>query len=110
MEWQNQESRFNSRHEARDVLPIPQMSRLALGLTKPPIYGVRGVVTLGAERPGREAVSCGSKVKNEWRYTYTTSICFRGVYVGTFLPVMLFSSPIRLCVLLLSWVIVPKKE
>jgi len=37
-------------------------------------------------------------------YLYSP-ICFHGVYMGTFLPViMLFSSPSWLCVLLLSYI------
>jgi hypothetical protein len=50
------------------------MSRLALGLTQPPIQWVSGEISLGVKRPGREAdhsPPSSAEVRNAWSYTST---------------------------------------
>jgi hypothetical protein len=57
-------------------------SRTALGPTQPPIQGVRGSLSLGLKRPGREAYHSPHLVpssKNEWNYISTPPIRLHGV-------------------------------
>jgi hypothetical protein len=68
-------------------------SRPVLGPTQPPIQLVRGALSLGVKRPGREAdhsSPSSAEVKNAWSYTSTLPICLHGVVVcwstGTNLP------------------------
>jgi hypothetical protein len=54
-------------------------SRLALGLTQPPIQWVVGSLSLGVKRPGREAdhsPPTSAKGKKTWVYTSTPPYAF----------------------------------
>jgi hypothetical protein len=56
-------------------------SRTALGPTQPPIQCVRGVLSLGVRRPGREAdhsPPSSDEVKNAWSYISTPQYAFVG--------------------------------
>jgi hypothetical protein len=57
-------------------------SRTALEPTHPPIQWVRGAISLGVKRPGREADQSppsSAEVKNAWSYTSTPPIRLHGV-------------------------------
>jgi len=56
-------------------------SRTALGPTQPPIQGVPGTLSLGVNRPGRQANShpSSAEVKNACSYTSTPPIRLHGV-------------------------------
>jgi hypothetical protein len=72
---------FESQEELRIFL-FTTASRLALGLTQPPIQWAPGVLPLGVKRPGREAdysPPSSADVKNAWNYTSTPPINLRGV-------------------------------
>jgi hypothetical protein len=74
---------FNS-HQGRQVIffLFAIASRLALGLTQPPIQWVPEARSLGIRRPVCEADhSCSSsaEIKNAWSYTSIPSTRLRGV-------------------------------
>ena len=59
--------------ESRWGRDIPHMSRLAQGLTQPPVQWAPGLFR-GEERPGRDSdpsPPSSAVVKKEWSYTFT---------------------------------------
>jgi hypothetical protein len=62
----------------------PQI-KTALGPTQPPIQWVRGALSLGIKRPGREAdhsPPSSAEVKNTWSFTSTPPMCLHGVVLS----------------------------
>jgi hypothetical protein len=60
-------------------------SRLALGLTHPPIQWVPAALILGVKRPGREAdytPPSSAEVNNAWSYAFTPPIRLHGVVLN----------------------------
>jgi hypothetical protein len=60
-------------------------SRMAVGLTQPPIQWVSRALPLGVKWPGHEAdhsPPSSAKVKNAWSYTSTPPICLHGVVLS----------------------------
>jgi hypothetical protein len=58
-------------------------SRTALAPTQPPIQWVRGALSLGVKRPGREAdhsPPSSAEVRNAWNYTFTPQYAFMAWY------------------------------
>jgi hypothetical protein len=57
----------------------------ALGPTQPPIQWIRGALSLGLKRPGREAdssTSSSAEFKNVWSYTYALQIRLHGMVLS----------------------------
>jgi hypothetical protein len=69
-----------------DIFLIATASRLALGLTQPPIqWGVQGVISPGVRWPGHisdHLAPSSAEVKNAWRYTSTLPIRLHGVVLN----------------------------
>jgi len=60
-----------------EIFVFTTVSRLALGPTQPHIQWVPGVLSLGVNRPEREAAHSppsNAEIKNAWSYTYTPQI------------------------------------
>jgi hypothetical protein len=73
----------------KQILKVPihitTASRTALGPTQPPNQRVPGALSLGVQRPGREAdhsPSSSAKVKNAWGYTSTPLIRLHGMVLS----------------------------
>jgi hypothetical protein len=75
---------FESRQELQIFL-FTTAFRPALGPTQPPVQWVRGVLSLGAKRPGSEtkhSPSPSAEVKNVWGYVSTPPISLHGVVLN----------------------------
>jgi hypothetical protein len=61
------------------------VSRMALGPTQPRIQWIRGALSLGVKRPGREAdhsPPSSAEVKNAWNYTSNPPIRLHSVVLS----------------------------
>ena len=55
---------------------LPKMSRAVLGTTQPPIQSVSGFFPLT-----KAAGASINKVKNEWKFTFSPTLCFDGMVI-----------------------------
>jgi hypothetical protein len=75
---------FDSRQRL-GILLFTTMSRIALGLTQPPIQWLPVALSLGIKWPGRAAdhsPPSSAEVKNAWSYTSTPPIRSNGVVLN----------------------------
>jgi hypothetical protein len=75
---------FDSRREP-GIFLFTTASRTALGPIQPPIQWVRGALSLGVRRPGREAdrsPPSSAEIKDAWRYNSTPPRRLHGVVLS----------------------------
>jgi hypothetical protein len=76
--------RFESR-QGLGIFLFTTVSRPALGPTQPPIQLVPGTLSVGVNRPGREADHSPTsivEVKNAWTYTSTPPTVLHGLVLS----------------------------